>query len=52
MGLLSHDNKPHYKYVVEPPSLYISHASPEQIKQDQYQEKLETTGDIDQIIKR
>ncbi len=32
-------------YVEEPPQLYISYVSPEQTKQDRYQETLEAAGD-------
>ncbi len=32
-------------YVEGPPLLYISYASPEQTRQDRYQETLETAGD-------
>ncbi len=32
-------------YVEGPPPLYISYASPEQTKQDRYQETLEAAGD-------
>ncbi len=32
-------------YIEGPPPLYISYTSPEQTKQDQYQETLEAAGD-------
>ncbi len=35
-----------------PPRLYISYASPEQTRQDQYQETLEAAGDNAQRIKK
>ncbi len=37
-----------YMYVEGPPLLYISYASPEQTRQDRYQETLETAGDKSQ----
>ncbi len=39
-------------YVEGPPPLYISYTSPEQTKQDRYQETLEAAGDKDQRIKK
>ncbi len=39
-------------YVEGPPPLYISYASPEQTRQDQYQETLEAAGDKGQRIKK
>ncbi len=39
-------------YVEGPPLPYISYTSPEQTKQDQYQETLEAVGDKGQRIKR
>ncbi len=39
-------------YIEGPPPLYLSYASPEQTKQDQYQETLETAGDKCQRIKK
>ncbi len=38
-------------YVEGPPPIYISYASPEQSKQDRYQETLEAAGDKGQRIK-
>ncbi len=40
-----------YTYVEGPPPLYILYASPEQTKQDQYQDTLEAAGDKGQRIK-
>ncbi len=34
-----------YMYIEGPPQLYISYASPEEIRQDQYQETLEAARD-------
>ncbi len=39
-------------YVEGSPPLYISYASPEQTRQDQYQETLEAAGDKGQRIKK
>ncbi len=39
-------------YVEEPPPLYISYASPEQTRQDQYQDALDAAGDKGQRIKK
>ncbi len=39
-------------YIEGPLSLYISYASPEQTRQDQYQEILEAAGNKGQRIKR
>ncbi len=39
-------------YIERPPPLYISYASPEQTKQNQYQETLEAVGDKSQRIKK
>ncbi len=46
IGLVSHDNKPHnYTYIEGPSPLYISYLSPEQTRQDKYQDTLESAGD-------
>ncbi len=37
-------------YIEGPPPLYISYASPEQTRQDQYQETLEAAGDKGKYI--
>ncbi len=39
-------------YIKGPPPLYISYASPEQTRQDRYQETLEAAGDKGQRIKK
>ncbi len=39
-------------YIERPPPLYISYESPEQTKQDQYQETLEAAEDKHQRIKK
>ncbi len=39
-------------YIEGPPPLYISYASPEQARQDQYQETLEATGNKGPRIKK
>ncbi len=39
-------------YIEGPPALYISYASPEQTKQDRYQETLDAVGDKVQRIKK
>ncbi len=39
-------------YVEGPPPLYISYASPEQTRQDRYQETPEAAGDKSQRIKK
>ncbi len=39
-------------YVEGPPTLYIAYASPEQTRQDRYQETLEAVGDKGQTIKK
>ncbi len=41
-----------YTYIEGPLPLYISYASPEQARQDQYQETLEAAGDKGQRIKK
>ncbi len=39
-------------YLEGPPPLYISYASPEQTRQDRYQETLEAAGDKGQRVKK
>ncbi len=39
-------------YIEGPPPLYISYISPEQTRQDRYQETLKTAGDKCQRIKK
>ncbi len=39
-------------YIEGPPPLYISYASPDQTRQDRYQDTLEAAGDKGQRIKK